>query len=1076
MPNQQEIVKAIFQLDLEHAAIDNGLKAVASQFGKITTEVNKQNEALKKLQEDEKKLIAARDKTNNPTKVVMYNQKLIETQNNIKALTATTKGVETAQKSLGVETEKLSKQLTRTFQATTLNGLRAQLREAEQELASVSEGAKKFLSETAAAVDKPTNAFTRLKQEIKIAKGELATAFDSGTQEQIAAAAEKVDDLKDELERLQQTGSKLERLPSLFGSIASNLASFDFTNANKQSQQLLAVTKSITFKEAGKGIKDLGSTLLNVGKSLLLNPIFLLGFALTAIIANFDKLKESGGAVGKVFKGIDNGIGFLEASFFKLTDAIGATTHEFDLLIEKEKIFFDKTQNIAKEIFDARVALQKAAGKEGVNEELKSLEVQKNLSKIRVKLIEDEYARKGISTRNFTRAELDELQRLEGLKKDAQEDGIIRSESEIRESEKRIRELRRIGFSDEDRTKLEELDKIQRDSAFKTAEIKVQEATKAKEKIIALNNEIATEAAKSKSFDIEFKLSPLSTEQIKKGFDLQRAEVARNKAEEIRQAKLDFSDSSQQGAIIFDIKRKFALQNQLLNKQEQKAQIDAEKQLAQQQIDIREAVNQKTIDGKTSEIETINQLEQARLDIITANTRDETLMESNKIAIKTLINEKYYAALIQLQKNALIQQTAIASDEIKNLEADIQKRKDAKLDTTVQDLELAQKQIDLNLLIQKSNNDLAVSEENSLKTRAENERAFVDAKLAEETDLINQQQSREATQLTLRNARQSTQTKSLLKAAKERLELLHENDLDFTEQFRAEQDNIALLEKQAHKERLLENIGFYEQISQAALNGANQVVAAKLQEVQGQIDLQQKRVDEARDIAGDGNAELLELEKKRLSDLQKEREKFVRSQQALAVIELISNTAIAVSKAAAEGGVAAGVTIAATLIALVAGLASARSIASEAAFYDGGEFNGQGFTGNGNPREVSTGVGAKPYVYHKREFIFNHQTTDQYHDIFSRIHAGQVNLRDWEKKSQMFDMMRSSQFNTNHPFVVNNAAMDPERMDNVEALLKDVIAAVHSIPGTDFSVDEHGWQKRLKKFESRRNFIDKLAR
>ena len=107
--------------------------------------------------------------------------------------------------------------------------------------------------------------------------------------------------------------------------------------------------------------------------------------------------------------------------------------------------------------------------------------------------------------------------------------------------------------------------------------------------------------------------------------------------------------------------------------------------------------------------------------------------------------------------------------------------------------------------------------------------------------------------------------------------------------------------------------------------------------------------------------------------MNKKRENYVRQQQALAVLELVANTSVAVSKAASQTGVAAGVGIAAALLALVAGLASARAIASQAAFYDGG------YTGDGNPREESNTIGGRRanrnYVWHKGEFVMDHKKT-----------------------------------------------------------------------------------------------------
>lgn len=136
------------------------------------------------------------------------------------------------------------------------------------------------------------------------------------------------------------------------------------------------------------------------------------------------------------------------------------------------------------------------------------------------------------------------------------------------------------------------------------------------------------------------------------------------------------------------------------------------------------------------------------------------------------------------------------------------------------------------------------------------------------------------------------------------------------------------------------------------------------------VSLQEKRVDQALEIADRGNVALLELEQDRLNELNKKREQFVRRQQQLAQIQLVSESLIAIAKAAAQGGAAAPFTIAATLIALTAGLAQARALANAQSFKKGGIYDSKGgFTGYGPPDGQSMQVGPKPYNYHYQEHI-----------------------------------------------------------------------------------------------------------
>ncbi len=87
--------------------------------------------------------------------------------------------------------------------------------------------------------------------------------------------------------------------------------------------------------------------------------------------------------------------------------------------------------------------------------------------------------------------------------------------------------------------------------------------------------------------------------------------------------------------------------------------------------------------------------------------------------------------------------------------------------------------------------------------------------------------------------------------------------------------------------------------------------------------------------------------------------------KALASAQAIISTYLAANKALASlpppaSFIAAGATI-------ISGLANVAQI-NKASFYKGG------FTGEGDPRSVSTTLGPKPYEYHKEEYVIDHKT------------------------------------------------------------------------------------------------------
>lgn len=101
-------------------------------------------------------------------------------------------------------------------------------------------------------------------------------------QKGIEGAAEKAAELRDQIDDTNESvanlasGSKLEQFNNVLGSVTGKIANLDFGGAAESANQLQQVASKITFKEATTGIKDLGSSLVNTGKAILSNPLFIL--------------------------------------------------------------------------------------------------------------------------------------------------------------------------------------------------------------------------------------------------------------------------------------------------------------------------------------------------------------------------------------------------------------------------------------------------------------------------------------------------------------------------------------------------------------------------------------------------------------------------------------------------------------------------------------------------------------------------------------------------------------------------------------------------------------------------------
>lgn len=277
---------------------------------------------------------------------------------------------------------------------------------------------------------KTTDASKSLKSELRELKAQLAVATDPKEIERLAKAAGKLADQIDDATdaaRVFASESKFEQVGNAIGSVGSKLRNLDFKGAADQSKLLLSATKGITFKEALGGVKDLGSTLLNVGKSLLLNPIFLLGGAIIAIVANFDKLKNSGGIVGKVFSTIGDILSGVVKGLETLANLIGLIDSESQAVYERQKKNLDDLAEAHAKTSDRIIKILKAQGKETSQLEARRIAEQGNILEKQYQLFRDNLLRQGKTLDDLSEEELQTLKDFGNKKADllADEAAII---------------------------------------------------------------------------------------------------------------------------------------------------------------------------------------------------------------------------------------------------------------------------------------------------------------------------------------------------------------------------------------------------------------------------------------------------------------------------------------------------------------------------------------------------------------------------------------------------------------------------------------------------------------------------
>ncbi|NBW38487.1 MAG: hypothetical protein EBR30_26400, partial [Cytophagia bacterium] len=201
-------------------------------------------------------------------------------------------------------------------------------------------GAVAAVNNMTTALDKADNSTQSLKAQLREMQANLATLdVNSEEFEKLSRAAGKLkDQINDASEAVRaNAGNAFESLSNNSAVLRQRLFDLDFEGAGQSVKALAVSAKNLTFKEATAGIKGLTSGLADLGKAILTNPILLIGGALVAIIANFEKLTQVGGAVGNFFSGIATLIDDVKTGLMDLTDAIGLTDFKAQELAENQK-------------------------------------------------------------------------------------------------------------------------------------------------------------------------------------------------------------------------------------------------------------------------------------------------------------------------------------------------------------------------------------------------------------------------------------------------------------------------------------------------------------------------------------------------------------------------------------------------------------------------------------------------------------------------------------------------------------------------------------------------------------------
>lgn len=274
------------------------------------------------------------------------------------------------------------------------------------------------------------------------------------------------------------------------------------------------------------------------------------------------------------------------------------------------------------------------------------------------------------------------------------------------------------------------------------------------------------------------------------------------------------------------------------------------------------------------------------------------------------------------------------------------------------------------------------------------------------------------------------------------------------------------------KETINEIADTVEQISNEVLGSVSEFLAVQTAALDESVQRSRDALNTIRQDSENFNARQLELEKQRLERLEAERARAAEREKTIALTQLTVNSLVAVSKAAADGGVLAPFTIASTIIALLAGFASARN-ASENAFFDGTEFV--------DPHgKYPAGRDMVPARLHRGERVITTKTNKEYWNTLSAIHNGDIPsdvLNDFTRSYLNGSMAPDTMSELSPNILLVNTGSNSDaverRLERIENVLSDL---PKYMPRTTIKGNMGGLIKVVEKRQARANFNNNRAK
>lgn len=357
-----------------------------------------------------------------------------------------------------------------------------------------------------------------LRAQMRQLREELArlpegTAEYNKIQRELGALTDKVQDLGRSVNTV--AGDPLERLNNSFSMVGSSLMNLDFGAAITGLNGMASAITDVKMDDIIGGIQGLGTAFVNLGKSLLTNPIFLIAATLTAVgVALYE--------YGQTMPFVTDETKQLAAATKQATDASTNALKAFDL--EERKL---RALGVAeKEI----IAIRRQKTAQALNDSKKQLEAELKV------LQEQEESQKRSSARQAKYILGGQALIGMALEKSGELFGLVASKEKVEEQKKNVDDLKNKIAEYE--VQILELNKKETDITTKQ-QIKAAETAKQKEKDL-IDRKKLTEKYLSEESDVVF-MDEEKKSLTEIDFENKRQENARIAAVQLGEIKTQYA-------------------------------------------------------------------------------------------------------------------------------------------------------------------------------------------------------------------------------------------------------------------------------------------------------------------------------------------------------------------------------------------------------------------------------------------------------------------------------------------------------------------------------------------------------